>query len=448
MQSVSRFPWRLLTVLSVLFFASTFIAVHINTNSSDKRALEGVSARPSIKTTPDDAVPPTAIGETTVPIVAAASDDGRYTPEVAHWRYSYSAVSDENAWSFAYGGPSAALQSGADLAQRNQTNAPQTKEPAEQPTEPVEDVTPAPTCGGKAVTIFGTPGNDDILGTPGDDVISTGGGNDKIDGSGGNDIICGGPGDDNIDGSYGTDDIYGDSGNDTIAGSFDADVVHGGTGNDNITGSYGTDKLYGDAGNDTIAGEYDADYIEGGDGNDTITASFGTDEIHGGAGDDDIDGGQDADLIYGDAGNDTIIGDFGTDKIYGGAGNDNIDSGQDADYIEGGDGDDTINGGFGADILRGNAGTNTIDGGPDTDDCMTDLGTMVNCETPVAPVDKTPGVPPAQSVVGPKPTEGADERIEKPGEHDGKVKPCEEEPTIPDAAVTSGANPEPAITTT
>lgn len=49
-------------------------------------------------------------------------------------------------------------------------------------------------CHGKAATIVGTSGNDQIKGTAGRDVIQAKGGNDQIWGFGGNDLICGGRG--------------------------------------------------------------------------------------------------------------------------------------------------------------------------------------------------------------------------------------------------------------
>lgn len=82
--------------------------------------------------------------------------------------------------------------------------------------DPDPDPDPALTCNGKAVTIPGTPGNDNINGTDGDDVITGLGGNDNINGRGGDDTICGGPGNDNINGGSGHDYIDGGPGNDNI----------------------------------------------------------------------------------------------------------------------------------------------------------------------------------------------------------------------------------------
>jgi Ca2+-binding RTX toxin-like protein len=65
------------------------------------------------------------------------------------------------------------------------------------------------TCNGKAVTIKGTYGPDDIRGTAGNDVIDAGGGHDIVHGGGGNDTICGGAGNDKLWGGPGNDHLDG-----------------------------------------------------------------------------------------------------------------------------------------------------------------------------------------------------------------------------------------------
>lgn len=72
-------------------------------------------------------------------------------------------------------------------------------------------------CDGKAVTIKGTPGNDELVGTSGADVIHGLAGNDKIIGLGGNDTICGGRGRDLIRPGSGADVIFGGSGHDRVS---------------------------------------------------------------------------------------------------------------------------------------------------------------------------------------------------------------------------------------
>ena len=74
------------------------------------------------------------------------------------------------------------------------------------------------TCDGKAATIVGTNGADNLRGTSGRDVIVGLGGNDEIDGLGGNDVICGNAGNDEIDGGRGNDWLHGGAGHDEIDG--------------------------------------------------------------------------------------------------------------------------------------------------------------------------------------------------------------------------------------
>src|SRR5215218_827664 len=76
---------------------------------------------------------------------------------------------------------------------------------------PLTSAALAASCGGKKVTIKGTPGPDKLVGKGASDVIDGGGGNAVIvGGQNGNDTICGGPGDDTIRGGRGFDALYGD----------------------------------------------------------------------------------------------------------------------------------------------------------------------------------------------------------------------------------------------
>jgi Ca2+-binding RTX toxin-like protein len=211
----------------------------------------------------------------------------------------------------------------------------------------------AKTCGGKKVTIMGTPGPDHIVGKRASDVIYGGGGDDVISGGpNGNDTICGGPGDDVIKGGRGFDSLYGEGGDDTLDGETGSDMLDGG------------------AGKDDLMGEKGADVEHGGGGEDRLMGAKGPDELEGGAGADFIDGEQGSDKIQGDAGEDELLGDKGNDDILGGAGD---------DHIEGGPGDDgDLEGGAGTDVLMGGAGTDHVDGGPgDGDVVRGDAGTDV-----------------------------------------------------------------------
>ena len=77
---------------------------------------------------------------------------------------------------------------------------------------------PAHTCAGRAATIVGGPGANDIHGTAGPDVIVGLGGNDDIEGRGGADVICGGLGHDELEGGRGNDRLVGGPGRDEAEG--------------------------------------------------------------------------------------------------------------------------------------------------------------------------------------------------------------------------------------
>ena len=80
-----------------------------------------------------------------------------------------------------------------------------------------------PTCAGRAATIVGTPGHDEIHGTAGRDVIVGRGGNDDIEGRRGNDLICGNRGNDELEGDRGADRLIGGKGHDEAEGGPGAD---------------------------------------------------------------------------------------------------------------------------------------------------------------------------------------------------------------------------------
>ncbi|MEG4345000.1 choice-of-anchor D domain-containing protein, partial [Microcoleus sp. A003_D6] len=75
----------------------------------------------------------------------------------------------------------------------------------------------------QAVTVIGSPFNDNFTGTSGADTLSGGDGNDTITGGNGNNLI---------DGDAGNDVITGGSGNDTITGGTENNTLTGGTGSD------------------------------------------------------------------------------------------------------------------------------------------------------------------------------------------------------------------------
>ena len=97
-------------------------------------------------------------------------------------------------------------------------------------------------CKGKAATVLGTSGKDNLSGTSGKDVIAGRGGNDSISALGGNDRVCGGGGNDKANGGGGNDRLQGQAGNDKLKGAGGNDNLKGGGGNDRCSGGGGTDK--------------------------------------------------------------------------------------------------------------------------------------------------------------------------------------------------------------
>jgi Ca2+-binding RTX toxin-like protein len=154
-------------------------------------------------------------------------------------------------------------------------------------------------CFGKAATVVGTAGPDDLHAGPDDVVVGLGGddllGGGTVCGGAGNDSLVGvervsssldgGDGDDTMRGVLGPSDLLlGGAGNDYLADSDDTDwedrwdpgtdVMKGGAGNDRIVSTTGRNLVYGNAGDD-----YVADYthvrtvISGGAGNDLIIST-------------------------------------------------------------------------------------------------------------------------------------------------------------------------------
>lgn len=219
-------------------------------------------------------------------------------------------------------------------------------------------------CGGKKVTIKGTPGNDVIVGRKASDVIWGGGGNDRISGGpNGNDTICGGPGNDVIHAGRGFDKIYGGGGDDRLYGETGSDRIFGGAGDDELSGFKGADGLYGGSGNDLLLGFKGPDRLNGNGGNDFADGQQGSDQLAGGSGDD---------VLLGDKGNDRIHGNGGDDRIEGGPGDDTaLEGGPGTDQVFGGAGIDHADGGPGdGDVVRGDNGTDTLDGGPGANDIV------------------------------------------------------------------------------
>lgn len=244
----------------------------------------------------------------------------------------------------------------------------------------------AKTCGGKRVTIMGTPRDDVIVGRGANDVIYGGGGNDRISGGrNGNDRICGGPGNDVIHGGRGYDHVYGDAGNDKLTGDRGSDMLDGGAGDDALSSGRGSDQLSGGPGNDTMVSAKGGDKLRGGSGNDYANGGQGSDQIEGGDGDDKLLGDKGNDRITAGAGDDTIEGQLGDDPLLdGGSGRDRVVAGPGTDTALGGEGD--------GDVVSGDAGTDTVSGGGGANDIVsfasaTRDGVKVNLRADVADGD-------------------------------------------------------------
>lgn len=196
-----------------------------------------------------------------------------------------------------------------DLAQRGPSPV-----PAPTTQEPVVPTNRPATCGGKKVTIYGTPGDDRITGTDGADVIHGLQGHDHIRGLDGNDTICGGAGHDLLTGGQGFDVLYGAQGNDHLSAN--------GSGRDDIAGS----RMFGGAGHDKLVGSNRWDRMQGGPGNDTLTHGPGSVFDQG------------RDWMRGGPGNDHLFS-RGFDDLAGGTGHDhyNYDTAAEIQFSQGND---------------------------------------------------------------------------------------------------------------
>jgi len=255
-----------------------------------------------------------------------------------------------------------------------------------------------PTCGGKAATIVGTPGDDELVGTDGDDVIVALEGDDRLYGGLGADLLCGGPG---------SDAMRGNPGNDTLDGGFDgpdgygSDELEGGAGDDTLIGggdaegdvitfhrspaAVTVDLRAGTATGDgadtislqpwTVTGSPYDDVIVGSDHDDSLAGMEGNDVVRGMEGDDVLWDGADAekccyfdeetaasDVLEGGSGNDHLIASAGIDRLVGGPGRDSLEDFDDgADVLLGGGQRDCI--GFALTMAPGQE----VDGGPGRD---------------------------------------------------------------------------------
>jgi Ca2+-binding RTX toxin-like protein len=233
----------------------------------------------------------------------------------------------------------------------------------------------APSCEGRAATIVGTAGDDEIRGTNGPDVIVARGGDDSVEARGGDDIVCGGGGSDSLRGGRGDDDLVGGAGDDGLLGETGRDRLSGGGGVDSLSGGDDDDRLYagkgtfnflsGDQGDDDLnGGPGRGDVVDFGLNGSGVTVDLGAGTI-GGQGSDTISG---VENVFGSRYDDTLIGDDRPNALAGRGGNDTVSSGgggslecEDplagissfscADILLGEAGDDTLTGGDGLDVV-------------------------------------------------------------------------------------------------
>jgi Tol biopolymer transport system component len=87
-------------------------------------------------------------------------------------------------------------------------------------------------CQGKAASVIGTSGEDDLSGFEFKDVIQALADDDSASGKDGNDVMCGKGGKDTLGGGAGNDDLFGGGGNDVLNGRAGNDECFGAGGND------------------------------------------------------------------------------------------------------------------------------------------------------------------------------------------------------------------------
>ncbi|MFC8190113.1 hypothetical protein ACFUMH_00470 [Cellulomonas sp. NPDC057328] len=210
------------------------------------------------------------------------------------------------------------------------------------------------TAPGRACTVRGTAGADDLVGTPGPDVVCAGAGDDRVRGLGGDDVLVGGEGDDTLLGGDGQDLLQGGWGGDVLDGGPGGGRSEGGQGDDRfVTGALpdGPHQLVGGPGHDVA--DYGArtggvtvtlDGLAGdgapGEGDAVgVPAPWDTvpdvEEVHGGRGDDVLAGVHWSDTLVGGPGADLLRGNGGADTLRG------VDGVEGNDRVEGGDGPDT-----------------------------------------------------------------------------------------------------------
>lgn len=242
----------------------------------------------------------------------------------------------------------------------------------------------APSCGGRAATIVGTPNNDRLVGTRGRDVIAGLAGNDRIVGAGGGDLLCGGRGSDLLEGGRGDDTLRGGldelqdgrelyTVGDRLLGGPGADHFHGGV--DRRPTDYRIpDRIILTRAKRGVVFDAPAGVITG-EGKDTVSQQrWG---VSGSRFDDHLTGGAGADFLFGRRGHDHLLGGRGADVLiddaWRGAGDDVLEGGAGRDYLQAGRGSDVLRGGPGADELDSNQSTPDQLYGDEGDDFLFDI---------------------------------------------------------------------------
>ena len=212
-------------------------------------------------------------------------------------------------------------------------------------------------CFGRAATIVGTDGRDEITVRSGTEVIVGLGGNDLIRvGRAGDFYVCAGGGEDTVITGRARNHVRGGGGNDRLISRTDyeelpANRFFGGSGDDRLVGSSGRDHMIPGPGNDYITDEgtdpYKPDTLDLSSAERGVRVSFERHTIRG--------QGRDTffrmERVIGSSHDDALIGDEDPEWFFAGAGSDSLDGGGGDDYLTGGPGGDDVSGGNGNDFI-------------------------------------------------------------------------------------------------